>query len=354
MKEERVQDPRFTKCLEQLIVKEIVYYKKVMRPLIFIIGCFVSLNFSAQRSSMMTPTQRGEIMLIEKKMQRIGAQFLADTNQDARLKGTREFVKLLVEALKVENSFQYKFDSLPYLATVMPEDSSFRIFTFQVVLQNITFRHYGTIQLNRKNIKLIPLRDFSDTFPVTPQSTLTNKNWLGAVYYRIITKKVNDKPVYFLFGFDQNDILSDKKYIEAMWIEKDSIAKFGMPIFEKTTTEIIAPRPKKFGDAPSRPEPPIVKTKTYYRYVLDYRKGSGVSVKYDKAKDMIIHDHTPPMDGKNKDIGFIKVPDGTYEGLQWKKDKWVWQEYVKMADKETNGEYRPAPLKDRGKLPPRE
>lgn len=89
-------------------------------------------------------------MLIEKKMQRIGAQFLADSNQEVRLKGTREFVKLLVEALKVENSFQYKFDSLPYLATIMPEDSSFRIFTFQVVLQNITFRHYGAIQLNRK------------------------------------------------------------------------------------------------------------------------------------------------------------------------------------------------------------
>ena len=44
-------------------------------------------------------------------MQRIGAQFLADSNQEMRLKGTREFVKLLVEALKVENSFQYKFDS---------------------------------------------------------------------------------------------------------------------------------------------------------------------------------------------------------------------------------------------------
>lgn len=325
-----------------------------MRTLIFIFVCFTSLSSIAQRSTKLSSSQRGEIMLIEKKMQRIGAQFLADSNQEIRLKGTREFVKLLVEALKVENSFQYKFDSLSYLATIMPEDSSFRIFTFQIVLQNITFRHYGAIQLNRKNIKLIPLRDFSDTFPTTPQFTITNKNWLGAVYYRIITKKVNDKPIYFLFGFDQNDILADKKYIEAMWIEKDSIAKFGMPIFEKTTTEIIPPRPSKFGNAPSRPEPPIVKTKIYYRYVLEYRKGSSVSIKYDKSKDLITHDHTPPMDGKNKDIGFIKVPDGTYEGLQWTEDKWIWVEYVKLADKETNGEFRPAPLNNREKIPPRE
>jgi hypothetical protein len=60
------------------------------------------------------------------------------------------------------------------------------------------------------------------------------------------------------------------------------------------------------------------------------------------------------MDGKNKDIGFIKVPDGTYEGLQWTEDKWIWVEYVKLADKETNGEFRPAPLNNREKIPPRE
>lgn len=326
-----------------------------MKRFVFIIQfSIILLNLEAQRSTNLTPAQRGNIMVIEKKMQRIGAQFLADSSQDARLKGTRDFVKLLVEALKIENSFQYKFDSLPYLATVMPEDSSFRIFTFQVVLNNYTFRHYGAIQLNRKNIKLIPLRDFSDTFPITPQYTITSNNWLGAVYYRVITKLVNNKPVYFLFGFDQNDVLSDKKYIEPMQIEKDSIAKFGLPVFEKTTRESLPPKPKKFGDAPSRPEPPIIKTKTFYRYVLEYRKNSNVSLKYHKSKDLITHDHTPPMDGKTHDIGFIKVPDGTYEGLQWKKDKWVWLDYVKLTDEESNQPIRPIPIKDVNKIPARQ
>jgi len=315
---------------------------------------FFSLNVHSQRSSNLTSSQRGDILLIEKKMQRVGAQFLSDTSQNVRLKGTRDFVKLLVDALKVENSFQYRFDSIPYLATIIPEDSSFRIFTFQVMLNNYTFRHYGAIQLNRKNIKLIPLRDYSDTFPTTPQYPITSNNWLGAVYYKIISKKIGERTIYFLFGFDQNDVLSDKKYIEAMWLEKDSIARFGMPVFEKTTVDSIAPKPRKLGDPPSRPEPPIIKTKTYHRYVLEYRKNASVSLKYDKSKDLIIHDHTPPLDGKTNDIGFIKVPDGTYEGLQWKKNKWVWQSYVKLAEKETNAELRPVPLKNTGKMPPRE
>jgi hypothetical protein len=325
-----------------------------MRIIFLSILCLISFHFNAQRSTKLTPSQRGEILLIEKKMQRIGAQFLGDTSQESRLKGTRDFVKLLVEALKVENSFQYKFDSLPYLATVMPEDSNFRIFTFQVMLKDYTCRHYGAIQLNRKNIKLIPLKDFSDTFPITPQHTLSNKNWLGAVYYRILKKQVGDKPVYFLFGFDQNDLLSDKKYIEPMWIEKDSIARFGMPIFEKTYYERAPILPNKGGENSSRPIPPVKKTKLLYRYVLEYRKNAGVSIKYDKTKDLILHDHILPLDGKNYDIGFIKVPDGTLEGLQWTKNKWQWIDYIKLHDKETNEPIRPVPKKGEGKIPPRD
>lgn len=324
------------------------------RFFIFVLWLNCSGSLLAQRSTALTSSQRGELLLIEKKMQRIGSQFLADTSQDVRIKGARDFVKLLIEAMKVENSFQYPFDSIPYLAKVVPEDSNFKIYTFQVYLKNFTFRHYGCIQLNRKNIKIIPLKDFSDTFPTTPQSTLTSNNWYGAVYYRILTKKINNKPVYFLFGFDQNDVLSDKKIIEPMWLEKDSIAKFGMPVFEKTQVDSFPEPPKKFMSEATRRPPPIITTKTFYRYILEYRKNSNVSLKYDRVKDIIVHDHTPPLDGKTKDIGFIKVPDGTYEGLKWTKDKWVWVDYVKLADEESNKVITPVPLKKQTQIPKEE
>lgn len=325
--------------------------KLIVKTILIIVCGFISMKVLSQKSKPLSASQLGEIMLIEKKMQRIGTQFLTDTSQDVRVKGARDFVKLLIEAMKVENSFQYKFDSLPYLAKVTSEDSSFKIYTFQVHLKNFTFRHYGCIQLNRPKIKIIPLRDFSDTFPVTPQSTITSNNWLGAVYYRILTKKVNNKTIYFLFGFDQNDILSDKKYIEPMWIEKDSIAKFGMPIFEKTQIDSFPEPPKKFMSPTAQRLPPVKTTKTFYRYVLEYRKNSNVSLKYDKSKDLITHDHTPPLDGKTKDIGFIRVPDGTYEGIKWVKDKWIWVDYVKLADEESNKPIRPLPLKKEVQIP---
>lgn len=297
-------------------------------------------NINAQKSTTLTSSQLGSMILAEKKMQRIGHQLLMDTSQDQRVKGAREFVKLLVDALKTENSFQYRFDSLPYLAQVMPQDSGFRIFTFQVMLKDYTFLHYGCIQMNRKNIKLIPFKDYSDTFAIPPQFPITNKNWLGAVYYKLITKLVNNKPVYFLFGYDQNDYLTDKKYIEAMTIEKDSIARFGMPIFEKTIIQVV-PQSNKLGAASKKPIPPTKITKTYHRYVLEYRKRASVILKYDKEKDMITHDHVESLDAKAQDVGFMKVPDGSYEGLKWDKTKWVWIDYVQLANEESKVPVKP-------------
>lgn len=304
-------------------------------------------NISAQKSTALTSSQRGSMILMEKKMKRIGLQFLSDTIQENRVKGARDFVKLLIEALKVENSFQYPFDSIPYLAKVVPEDSSFKIFTFQIMLDNYTFVHYGCIQLNRSTIKLIPFKDYSDTFPIAPQYTISNKNWYGAVYYKSVTKKIGAKSVYFLFGYDQNDLLTDKKIIEALWIEKDSIARFGMPVFEKTTTETVSAGNKFMKVSTDRPIPPKKIVKTYYRYVLEYRKKASVNLKYEKDKDLITHDHIASLDDKVQDVAFMKVPDGTYEGLKWDKVKWVWQEYVKLAEVESNKDIRPMPLKDK-------
>lgn len=323
---------------------------KNLKILLILISYLFSLNTYAQKSSSLTSSQLGSMILIEKKMQRIGNQFLMDTNQDQRVKGAREFVKLLVEALKVENSFQYKFDSLPYLSKLIPEDSSFKIFSFQVMLKNYTFIHYGCIQLNQKNIKLIPFKDFSDTFSITPQFTITNKNWLGAVYYKIITKQIDKKPIYFLFGYDQNDYLTDKKYIEAMRIEKDSIVKFGFPIFEKTFIQEVTQN-NKLASASKKPIPPTKITKTYYRYALEYRKRANVIFKYDKTKDLITHDHIESLDAKAPDVGFMKVPDGSYEGLKWENNKWIWIDYVKLAEDETHVPQAPSKYKGTKAIP---
>lgn len=307
----------------------------------FFVCILIFDSSQSQKSSQINPSQYGYVMTIEKKMQRIGYQLLGDTNQENRLKGAREFVKLLVEALRIENSFRYKFDSLPYLAKVYPEDSSFRIFTFQVMLKNYTYVHYGAIQLNRKEVKLIPFKDYSDTFPTTPKGFFTNKNWYGAVYYKIFTKSVNNRPLYFLFGYDQNDVLSDKKYIEPMQILGDSIAKFGYPIFEKRLppSTVLDPKTKKSLTSANPKAPKLLN-----RYVLDYRKGGTAALKYEKDKNRIVFEHLAPVDKKSYEVGYMMLSDGTYEGFVWQNNHWLWQETMTVAEQDDNRPIRPVPI----------
>ncbi len=322
------------------------------RIVLLFLTTFILISLHAQKSDILSPSYMGNIITIEKKMKRVGYQLLGDTIQENRIKGARELVKLLVEALKFENSFQYKFDSLPFIAKAYPEDSGFRIFTLQVMLDNYTFIHYGAIQLNRKNLKLIPFRDYSDTFSTTPKGVLSNRNWPGAIYYKIFTKKVDNKPLYFLFGYDQNDVLSDKKYIEPMQIFGDTLAKFGYPIFEKTEpiplnqAVLIDPKTRK-------PLPQINKNKPkmLYRFVMEYRKGGTATLQYDKEKDRILMEHLAPIDGKSYEVGFMKLPDGSYEGFLWKNNKWVWQEMVTVSEKDDNRIIQTSPKKNDKKVP---
>lgn len=225
------------------------------------------------------------------------------------------------------------------MSRVAPEDSSFRILTFQLTLNNRTVRHYGCIQLNKKGSRIIPLLDYSDTFPLVPQITLSNKNWFGAVYYKALTKKVKNKNIYFLFGYDQNDVFSSRKLVEPMWIEGDTLARFGMPIFEKTT---------KVKDLLTNE----VKTKNemLYRYKIEFASQASVMMRYDEEKKMIVHDHVMSKNPKHDDLAFTKIPEGSYEGLKWEKEHWIWVPYVSIGEKETNTPIQPVPFKEKKQL----
>jgi hypothetical protein len=287
---------------------------------IFSLFCLLSFtNLNAQLSI----SNKSDIIAFEKKMQRASNRMIFDTSQMNRQKSTYEFIKLLKDALKIEGSFQYKFDSIQYISKAYSPDSLFRIFTFQLTLNNRTVRHYGCIQLNKKGSKIIPLIDHSDTFPLTPQERITNKNWFGAVYYKIISKNIGKQKQYFVFGFDPNDVFSSKKMVEPIEIVGDSMAYFGKPMFEKTTTK----KDPLSGEV-------ITKKEILHRYIVEYSAQANISLNYDESKGLITHDHVTSKNAKLADLSFTKIPDGSYEGLKWEKDKWIWQNYIQIGEKE--------------------
>ena len=220
-----------------------------------------------------------------------------------RFKADSFFTKLLVRTLKVPNSFHYPFDSLETISRLYAPDSSFRIFTWQLVVNENLCRQHGAIQTKTADgsLKLFPLIDKSDITSNISDTSADNTGWIGAVYYRILVTRNGNQPYYTLLGYDENNIRSNKKYIEVLrWVNGTPI--FGGPFFSFEE------------DTPAKPP--------CSRYVMEYKKDAGARLTYDDELKIIVAEHLQ-SETNEPHKKWTYIPDGDYEGFRWKTGKWV-------------------------------
>ena len=221
-----------------------------------------------------------------------------------RFKADSFFTRGFVNALKVPYSFYYPFDSLESVSKVYAPDSSFRIFTWEVMKDFTYYRQKGAIQFNTPDgaLKLIPLFDVSDFTDKPYDSIRGPKNWIGAVYYRLIEKTYNNKKYYTLLGSDGNGARSRKKWMEVMTFDEKGNPQFGGRYFQYQNDEM-------------KPKQPA------YRFSLEYKKDAQVRLSYDKDLDKIIFDHLFSED-MTPELHYTLVPYGDYEAFVWKNGIW--------------------------------
>ena len=100
----------------------------------------------------------------EDSLKVIANQILYGRNAADRFIADSEFTRGFVRALQVKNSFYYPFDSLVTIVKVIPQDSTFKIFTWQLKINDNVIRQHGAIQMRTADgsLKLFPLIDKSD------------------------------------------------------------------------------------------------------------------------------------------------------------------------------------------------
>ena len=114
----------------------------------------------------------------EDSLQQWSAAMVFGEEASDRFRSDSHFVRTLVRALRVKNSFYYPFDSLNISRLYSP-DSSFRIFTWQLKKDEYVYHQKGAIQMNTPDgsLKLIPLYDRS-MFTVDPMARVrVDTNW---------------------------------------------------------------------------------------------------------------------------------------------------------------------------------
>ena len=247
-----------------------------------------------------------------------------DSLADTRFMACQGLITKLVRTLKTENSFRYPFDRLKTLSILAPPDSSFRIFTWQLFVDDSTYRYYGAIQMNQADLKLFPLIDRSFQMPAPPlKDTMSTDRWYGALYYNLRPFDTREGRKYLLFGYDGFTFFEKRKVIDVLHFDAAGKPVLGAPVFYKETEKEPA-----------------------YRLLLEYSSEAKVRLNWDEQYQMILFDHLIPF--QSPYTGTVTyVPDGSYDGFKLEKGRW------KFVDKVFNDVMeeapRPEPVLDAGK-----
>src|SRR4051812_20754911 len=83
----------------------------------------------------------------EDKMKPSAIKMINASIPEERLKSDSLFTREFVQALKTPYSFNYTFDSLYTVSQLYAPDSVFKIFTWQLVVNDYETRQHGAIQM---------------------------------------------------------------------------------------------------------------------------------------------------------------------------------------------------------------
>ncbi len=272
----------------------------ILLSLIFI--CSLSFAQGIGKAELKTLIQK------EDSLKDYSFKIIQGINADDRLSADSVFTRILVRALKTKNAFHYPFDSLQTVSILYSPDSVFRIFTWQLVINQNVIRQHGAIQMKTTDgsLKLFPLIDKSDVTSNVADTIGNNYGWIGAIYYKIILKKSGNQNYYTLLGFDENNIRSSRKIIEVLSFVNNQPV-FGGSYFSGEKADGFS--------------------KWQSRYIMEYKKEAGPRLKYDEDLDMIIVEHLV-SESNQPNKKWTLVGDGDYEGFVWKGNKWMHVEKV--------------------------
>ena len=274
-----------------------------MKRLLVFIPLILFLNQSfAQHTDENSNANR--LNMYQDSLANLGKVMINNDNELERQNANTMFVKTLVTALKVPNSFLFPFDSVKTVSIQNSPDNRFRILSWHIMNDDGSYRFYGALQLNTGGpLKLFPLVDYSPLLEHPEDSVTDNRKWYGAQYYKII-RVTGDKSYYVLLGWKGYTVNSTKKVIEVLSFKNDKPV-FGMEVFGTTK---------------------------HKRIIFQYTRQASMLLKYVPEQDLIVFDHLSPPDDKSKKNPETFGPDLSYDGYKLINGRWKYEDNLDMRN----------------------
>lgn len=267
--------------------------------------------FLAPASVMALPT----LLSLQDSLKVTGPKVFKGKDQD-KFAANQKFLAFMRQALEMDGAFDFGFDSLPFIGRLTAPDNAFRIFNWNMPMEDGTHKYYGFILVNQDKVEgkkskrsrfknqgkyvVYELTDQSDFIRNPELATLNCDKWFGCLYYRIILNSNKGKNYYTLLGWDGNTPMTWKKVIEVMTFARD-----GQPVFGEEMTFQVKKLSKR-------------------RVIFEFKAELAMTLKYeDKAKRIVCDVLVPEVSGAEGMFQFY-VNSGAYDSYKWKKGNWVY------------------------------
>ncbi len=244
-----------------------------------------------------------------------------------KLDANSRFSGYLSEVLQKPGVFNWPFDSLSDIGCLKAPDNAFRIFNWNLPLNNGTFSYFGFILIPGKrgdSNRVIPLRDRSDSITNAIKQVLPVSQWYGALYYSILKQTWKKQQYYTLLAWDGYSPKSSRKIIDILTFDKSGQPQFGWPMFmtaEGTQTRVIIEY--------SRRATFLLRYDNQYLVTAQRRDGRPVT----KKMGMIVFDRLVPVDPRFKGQFEYYVPSGeTYDAFIFNRGFWQMAEDVLVSN----------------------
>lgn len=213
--------------------------------------------------------------------------------------------KVFLELMKYITSSKYAYD-FPYqelkdISTLENPEKTFKLITWNFILKDKTHAFFGFLIVKNKNKKTgmeelhtYFLRDVSNQIKNPESYTGSPDKWYGMLYYKLIPCE----DYWILFGWDGNDGITQKKYIDVLWFRNE------VPVFGKDIFKIPRKSPR--------------------RIQFEYSADVTMSLRYLSEKKMIVYSHNSPFKDDVDVNGLYQYygPDGSFDGFYYHKNKW--------------------------------
>lgn len=263
-----------------------------MRPAFLSLIFFMLLSAGIAKSQV---SAKDTPQVLEKLFDRL----INNYNNNDRIR-INDSIRLILDGyVRSDSVFTYHFTNLRYLGQIMSPDTLLKIITWNLVLENEPGRYFCYFikkQEPGNENKIYRLSTSYNENPVKTDTTYTESDWYGALYYDLKPYIIDNSRCWVMLGIDYGNSFISRKIIDILSFNPDGSIKFGRKWFSSEHD-------------------------MKYRAVFEYASNAMMSLRF-RSDNSIVFDHLVPFSPAHKDDHQYYGPDYSFDAYNFENGIW--------------------------------